>query len=149
MLNDDLSLDYDIGGLAVSATFLIALLLFGALITQVLLRYSLQCSLLKQLIVKRGGVQSIFGSLLSTCILSLVDDFYFHHVPVLVPLFVIHFCFFTAGARGSAGNVGASRQLLGLCLSLHHLLSHQIVHSGHEYLRGTGMLLCVACEYFN
>ena len=35
VLNDDLSLDYDMGGLAVSATFLIALTLFAALITQV------------------------------------------------------------------------------------------------------------------
>lgn len=35
VLNDDLSLDYDIGGLAVSATFLIAITLFGALISQV------------------------------------------------------------------------------------------------------------------
>jgi hypothetical protein len=35
VLNDDLSLDYDIGGLAVSATFLIAITLFAALISQV------------------------------------------------------------------------------------------------------------------
>jgi hypothetical protein len=35
VLNDDLSLDYDIGGLAVSATFLITLMLFGTLISQV------------------------------------------------------------------------------------------------------------------
>eukprot|EP00428_Durinskia_dybowskii_P066072 CAMPEP_0170368682 /NCGR_PEP_ID=MMETSP0117_2-20130122/7582_1 /TAXON_ID=400756 /ORGANISM="Durinskia baltica, Strain CSIRO CS-38" /LENGTH=555 /DNA_ID=CAMNT_0010623355 /DNA_START=869 /DNA_END=2536 /DNA_ORIENTATION=- len=35
VLNDDLSLDYDIGGLAVSATFLITITLFAALISQI------------------------------------------------------------------------------------------------------------------
>jgi hypothetical protein len=39
VLNDDLSLDYDIGGLAVSATFLIAITLFAALIAQVTYPY--------------------------------------------------------------------------------------------------------------
>jgi hypothetical protein len=41
VLNDDLSLDYDIGGLAVSATFLITLMLFGTLISQVRCGYCL------------------------------------------------------------------------------------------------------------
>ncbi len=36
VLNDDLSLDYDIGGLAVSVTFLINLLLFVTLTSQVI-----------------------------------------------------------------------------------------------------------------
>jgi hypothetical protein len=39
VLNDDLSLDYDIGGLAVSATFLIDVLVFFILMAQVLLNF--------------------------------------------------------------------------------------------------------------
>ena len=35
MLNDDLALDYDIAGLAVSATFLLDIVVFGILINQV------------------------------------------------------------------------------------------------------------------
>lgn len=35
MLNEDLALDYDIGGLAVSATFLIDVLTFSVIIIQV------------------------------------------------------------------------------------------------------------------
>jgi hypothetical protein len=45
VLNDDLSLDYDIGGLAVSATFLIAITLFAALISQVRVENSVSTTL--------------------------------------------------------------------------------------------------------
>jgi len=71
-----------------------------------------------------------------------------------VLLFTAHHLFFsvlfihTAGARGSAGNVGASWQLLGVCLSLHHLLSDQALHSRHQHLRRTGALSCFVSSNF-